>query len=192
MGVPEIRRQFARAGVQQVGVFEHLVVEVVLRVQPQRARLDAHVDVFGHQDDRALGKALGEEGHHRQDVVVAAPGGQARRQVQVDCLGLQKQFAGGLAAGGLRESDAVVDAVGAGADDLVEHAAGLTRVARHFRHALLVSIELLEGHDRHEQIVLFEAVDAGGVVHQHVGVENEQLDFGGLRRTFGDHAGSGR
>ena len=35
--VPEIGRQFAHAGVEQVGVLEHLVVEVILRLQPERA-----------------------------------------------------------------------------------------------------------------------------------------------------------
>ena len=42
------------AGVEDVRILQHLVVEIVLGGQPQRTRLDAHVDVFGHQDDLPL------------------------------------------------------------------------------------------------------------------------------------------
>jgi hypothetical protein len=55
--------------------------------------------------------------------------------------------------------DAVLDAVVVAADDLVEHAADLARVARDFGHALLVVVEFLQRHDRQEDIVLLEAVD---------------------------------
>ncbi len=75
--------------------------------------------------------------------------------------------------------DALVDLVLAAADDLVEEAARLARVARDFRHAFLVVVELLEGGHRHVDVVFLEAEQAGGIVHQHVGVEHEELDVGG-------------
>ncbi len=46
--------------------------------------------------------------------------------------------------------------------------------ARDLRHALLVVVELLERHDRQEDVVLGEAEQARRIVHQHVGVEHEE------------------
>ncbi|ENO86542.1 dehydrogenase [Thauera aminoaromatica S2] len=175
VAVPEVGGQLAGAGVQQVAVLEHLVVEVVLRGEPERTGLDAHVDVLRHQDDLAPGVLLHQEHHHREDLVVAARGRQGRRQLDVDRLGLQVQASGGLAARGALERDARGNAVFRGAYDLVEHAAGLAGVACHLAGALLVVVEFLQRHDRHVEVVLLEAVQAGRVVHQHVGVEHEEL-----------------
>jgi hypothetical protein len=44
--VPEIRREFAHSGVEEIGVLQYLVVEIVLRGEAERAGLDPHVDVF--------------------------------------------------------------------------------------------------------------------------------------------------
>jgi len=52
-----------------------------------------------------------------------------------------------------------------------------------------VLIEFFQGGDRHIDIVFFEAEQAGGVVHQHVGVQHEQLGFGD---GFSRHGGLGR
>jgi hypothetical protein len=67
--------------------------------------------------------------------------------------------------------------LGAG-DDFVQQAAGLARVARDFGHALLVGVEFFQRHHRHVDVVLLEAEEAQGVVHQHIGVEHEQLGGG--------------
>jgi hypothetical protein len=40
-------------------------------------------------------------------------------------------------------------------------------------------VEFFQRGDRHVDVVLLEAEQAGGVVHQHVGVQNEQLGLGG-------------
>jgi len=47
------------AGIQQVAVFQRLVVLVVVGGQAQSTRLDAHVDVLGHQHHFARGVAAG-------------------------------------------------------------------------------------------------------------------------------------
>ncbi|ENO78878.1 dehydrogenase [Thauera sp. 63] len=190
--VPEIGRQFARAGVQQVAVLEHLVVEVVLRGQPEGAGLDAHVDVLGHQDDFAVRVTLGQVHDDRQDLVVAACGRQGGRQRDVDRFGLQEQPPGRQAARWLLEADARVDAFERAADDLVEQATGLARVARNLGRALLVVVQFLQRHDRHEQVVLLEAEEAGRVVHQHVGVEHEELAGVLLRGLATAGRGGGR
>ena len=81
------------------------------------------------------------------------------------------------------------------ADDLVQEAAGLARIARHFRHAFLVVVELLQRHHRHVDVVLLEAEQARRIVHQHVGVQYEQLGSGaqtgdcGTWKKCGEEAG---
>src|SRR5882672_698417 len=52
--VPEVLRQRAHPGVEEVRVLQNLVVEVVFGGEPERARLDAHVDVLRHQHHLAL------------------------------------------------------------------------------------------------------------------------------------------
>ena len=94
--VPEVGRQFEDAGIEQVGVFQHLVVEVVLRLQPECSRLDAHVDVFRHQNDFALRVQALQVNHHGEDLVVGLGGGQPGRQIARDGLGLQEEAAAGL------------------------------------------------------------------------------------------------
>ena len=56
--VPEGGGEFRAARVHHVGVVEDLVVEVVLGGDPQRGRLDAHVDVFAHEHDRVPGEGF--------------------------------------------------------------------------------------------------------------------------------------
>ena len=68
--LPEVGGQFGHAGVEEVAVLQHLVVEVVLGVNVQRAGLDAHVDVFRHQHDVALGQLLLQMQADRDDLVV--------------------------------------------------------------------------------------------------------------------------
>jgi hypothetical protein len=75
----------------------------------------------------------------------------------------------------LSSGDALLDAAFHVGDHRVERAAHLARVARDLRHALLVVVEFLERDDRQEDVVLGEAEQARRVVHQHVGVEHEQL-----------------
>ena len=70
MLVPEVVGQGAGAGIEDVGILEHLVVEVVLGEQVEGTRLDAHVDVFRHQDDRALREFFLQVDNHREDLVV--------------------------------------------------------------------------------------------------------------------------
>jgi hypothetical protein len=57
----------------------------------------------------------------------------------------------------------------------VEVAADLARIARHLAHALLVVVQFLQRDHRQEDVVFLEAEQAHRVVHQHVGVQHEQL-----------------
>ncbi len=193
--VPEVRRQAPHAGVEEVGVLEHLVVEVILRRQPERARLDAHVDVFRHQHHLALRLLLLQEAHDRQDLVVVLARRQRGRQVAVDGFGLQVEPAARVLPVARLQLQALLDVFDAAAHDLVEEAARLARVARDVGEPALVGVELFERGDRQVHVVLVEAKQARRVVHQHVGIEHEKLaDFGLARGTglLGHQGGEGR
>jgi hypothetical protein len=198
--VPEVRRQLARAGIEQVGVLEHLVVEIILHRQAQGPGLDAHVDVLGHQDHLAPGIALLQVDHHADDVIVGLADRQVRGNVAVDRLGLQEKAPGDVVRLVAPEWNPFGDRPFGVADDVVEKPARLARVARDLGDAALVVVELLQRHDRQEHVVLLEPEQARRIVHQHVGVENEELGgpgFGagaagghGLARSFGFGSGT--
>src|SRR5688572_4664804 len=189
--VPEILRQRAHAGVEEVGVLEHLVVEVILGVEPQRPRLDAHVDVLRHQHHFALRLALLEGAHDGKDLVVGLARGERRGQAAVHRLGLQKQPAARLLSFPGSYQQALLYRFQIPGDDLVEEAARLARVARDVREPALVLVELLQGGDRQVDVVLVEAEEARRIVHEHVGVEHEELLHFGLARGAGVFHGGG-
>ena len=62
-----------------------------------------------------------------------------------------------------------------GGHDFIEEAAGLTGIAGHIGHALLVAVELFKRSDRQEHIVFLEPEQAARIVHQHIGVDHEEL-----------------
>jgi hypothetical protein len=111
----------------------------------------------------------------RQNLVVDLGGRQSCREVAGDRFGLQEKTAAGQFAGRSVEPDALVDGLVHAGDDLIERARHLARIAGDFRHALLVVVEFFQGHDRQEDIVFLEAVDTGRIVHQDIGVEDEEF-----------------
>ncbi len=137
---PEVVGQQHHPRVQQVLVLEDLVVEVVLGGQAERARLDAHVDVFRHQHDLALRELLLQGADHAQDLVIRLALRQAVRQLDLVELGLQEQLALRIAVAQLGQRQALVEhAIGA-AHQCVQRAAHGAGVARDFAHALLVVV----------------------------------------------------
>ena len=184
VAVPEIGRQLAHAAIEKVGVLENLIVEVILGRDPDRMRLDAHVDVLGYEDDAALRMHTLQVYYDRDDLIVGLAAGERWRQRGRDRLGLQEQPAAGRASARGLERNTARDIAAAdrhcGGNQLVEVARSLARVARNFGDAFLVVVELLEREDWQVEIVLFEAIKAGGVVHQHVGIEHKELGKGGL------------
>ncbi len=187
MAIPEVRRQRQHAGVEQVGIVERLVVLVVLGRQAQGARLDAHVDVFRHQHHLALALVLlAQRLHDTEDLVVGLALRQAGRQLVVHQLRLEEQLAVGFLVTGLVERDAGLAVErGAVGCERVQVAADLAGIARDFAHALLVVVEFLERDHRQVDVVLVEAEQRSRVVHQHVGVEHEQLRWAFVHRLAG-------
>ena len=99
--VPKIGRQNKHAVIEQLVVTQGFVVFVIFGGQPQRACLDAHIDVFRNQHHLALRVLLFKRGHHAQNLVVGlALGQRIRRQSVVLHTGLKEQVACGLAVAG--------------------------------------------------------------------------------------------
>jgi hypothetical protein len=95
--------------VQQIGIFQHLVVEVILGRNFQRTRLDAHVDVFRHQDDLPVRLLLLEERHHAENLVVDLAERQDRGDIAGDRMRLQEQPAGGGLVAVFGKRSAILD-----------------------------------------------------------------------------------
>ncbi|KFB73406.1 MAG: hypothetical protein AW09_001338 [Candidatus Accumulibacter phosphatis] len=125
----------------------------------------------------------------RQNLVVDLDRWQSRRQLAGNCFGLQEKAAAGQFAGRSMKRDAQVDGPVQAVDDLVERARHLASVAGDFRQAFLVVVEFLQGHHRQEDVVLLEAVDAGRIVHQDIGVEDEKLSGRGGSSLLGTEFG---
>ncbi|EOA05532.1 dehydrogenase [Herbaspirillum frisingense GSF30] len=207
--VPEVVRQLLDARVQQVGIFQHVVVEVVFGGQANGTRLQAHVDVLGHQHHRTLRILLVQRPDHAQDLVVGLALGQTFRQGGILQLGLEVQAALGILVAQLGERNAQVDGIlGDVGHQRIQRTRDLARIAGDFGHALLVVVQLLQRHHGQVDVVFLEAEQRGRIVHQHVGIQHEQLglaqlvshaaggrlgtDFGALGRGFrffGDSSG---
>jgi hypothetical protein len=86
-----------------------------------------------------------------QNLVVGLRGRQSRRQFAGDRFRLQEEAATGqFARRHRRERCPVRSRRPYAADDFVERARDLAGIAGDFRHALLVVVEFLQGHDRQE------------------------------------------
>ena len=181
VGFPEVGGQGERAAVEQVEVVGDLIIEVVLGRQTQRAGLDAHVDVLRHQHHLLGREHLAQGGRHRQDAVVGLAGGQRLGQRGVEHARLQEQPPGGVTVAQPVQGDALFDAAFHVGQQLVEAAADLPCMARDLAHAALVVVQLFQRDHRQEHVVLLEAEQCRRVVHQHVGVQHEQLAGGGVR-----------
>ena len=108
----------------------------------------------------------------------ALPCGRPAGSLTSSSVGLEEQLAAGLACA--RSWPAAMPSLCGVArrhvgGQRVEVAADLARVARDLGHAALVAVELLERDHRQVDVVLLEAEQRRRVVHQHVGVEHEQL-----------------
>ena len=89
--VPKIRRQLARAGVENIRILQHLVIEIVFRFDTNRAGLDAQIDVLGDQDNFAARHLSLEETHDANDPIV----GQALGALTgVDVTGVARSLSG--------------------------------------------------------------------------------------------------
>ena len=68
--LPEVSGQLLHAGVEEVGILQYFVVEIVFGSNLKRARFDAHVDVFGDECDDPFRLFLLQMQTHRDDFVV--------------------------------------------------------------------------------------------------------------------------
>ena len=68
--LPEVSGQLLHAGVEEVGILQYFVVEIVFGSDLKCARFDAHVDVFGDQRDDPFRLFFLQMQTHRDDFVV--------------------------------------------------------------------------------------------------------------------------
>ncbi len=178
MLVPEIVRQLHDARVQQIGIFQHMIVEVLFGRQAHRTRLDAHVDVFRDQHDGAPRILQFQRTHYTEDLVIGFAERQSFRQADVLQFGLEEQAAARILVAQFGQGYALVDCmIFDAADQSVQRTRYLAGIARDFRHAFLVVVQFLQGHHRQVDIVLLETEQRRRIMHQHIGVEYKQLGY---------------
>ena len=179
--LPEIRRQRGHAGEQQVGVLDRAVVVVILRVDAEDRRLDAQVDVLGHERDARAGQLdLQRERIAEQGVVDAVAvagervGKSGGKPPGLEVEPARRRLLAVVPRAPGRQLEPLVDlCLGGVRHQLVEEPADLAHVPRRFREAFLARVELLEHAHRQVDVVFLEAEHGRRVVHQDVGVEHE-------------------
>ena len=159
----------------------NLVVEIVLRLEPDRPGLELHVHVLGDKDRGRRELLLHKEGRRDDAVVLLGEVGQDRLQ----------PVHGGRPPAWLREVGIDDDRERAAirqlhtlmhgprvGQQLLENPVDATGVAPALRGLLtLDGIKLFENLDRDGQVVLLELVDRLGIVKEDVRVQNEGLYF---------------
>ena len=180
--LPEVRRQRLDAAVQEIGVLDGLVAEVVLGMHADDRGLDPQVDVLRDERDPGVRPLQLERERLAENRIVRASPRQLR-QAGRQGAGLEVKPAAGrtlavVAAAGRWQGHALVDGrLRHSLDQLVKEAADLADIAGSLRYALLAGIQFLEDDHRYVDVVFLEAEDRRRVVHQHVGVEHEQGAF---------------
>ncbi|MCY1532715.1 hypothetical protein D9M68_680010 [compost metagenome] len=171
--VPERARHVVVATGQQGDVIHQLVGVVVLRVDPAGPRLQAHVDVLGHQHHGHARLAALQLHQLVDDLVVV----EVFRQPGDGGCALAHEDREKTAGAALLSLDgyAVLHFLGGGAaEDLVDVTDGLPAFGS---DALLAGLELVQflqhGH-RNGHVVFLEVEQGVGIVNQDVGVERVQ------------------
>ena len=183
VALPEILGQRTGAGIQHAEIVERAIVFVVLGCNTRNRALDAQIDVLGHEHHRYLGLRFAQRQDRAENMVIRNH--RAEPLAGVETLGLEAQLAdavGGaqLQAFGLRQGEARCDLVAAvGLDQFIDEATDLTRIATGFGRAFLGVVQFFDDLHRQKDVVFFEFEQGGGVVHQHIGVEDvDALAFG--------------
>jgi len=116
-----------------------------------------------------------------QDMVVEVAARQRFREIEVQGYGLEEQAPLGLdhlgfvSLGKGHDGQSSVDFLLVGtAHESIEKTADLGHIPRHFRHPFFALVEFLDHRHGQINIVLVEMEQGGGIVHQHVGIEDEE------------------
>jgi len=186
------------AGDVHVGDFAgfDFVMEVVFAADADGTGFELHVEVFGDEGDVVADLVFEPEGAGEDAVIHFVEAWEDAAELH---------DAGGFGgAGGVVDDDADgatargFDATGDGAvsgEDFHEGAVDFAGVGAAFGHFVFEFVEFAEDVDGDADVVFGEAVDAGGVVEEDVGVEDEGADAdafwgggGGLGAFFGSRS----
>jgi len=164
---------------QQRDVIDQLVGVVVLGVDTAGARLQAHVDVLGHQHHGQAGVARLQLHQLVDDLVVVEvfrqPGHRRRTFAHED----GKTPAGAALAA--LDGYPVLDVLGLRpGENLIDQADGLATFGGDAVLAGLQFVEFLQHRHRDGDVVFFEVEQGVGIVNQDVGVESVEGWSGGL------------
>jgi len=153
-------------------------MEVIFAVDAHGAGFELHVEVFGDEDDGVAALFPQPEGAGEDAMIhFFLAGKDPLKLLQaaqfIGLLGIVDDDAEVAAAG---RADAVGDGgVGRG-EDFHEGAMDFAGIGATFGHLDFEAVQFAEDIDRNADPMLGKAVDAGGVVKEDVGVEDE--DFG--------------
>ena len=144
----------------------------------QNCGLDPQIDVLGHQGNLAARMILLQGQGHAEDIVIRGIAGQRNHRTEPGRAGLKIQsaphcrFAVWISRAGQRQTLLNLVLAGAG-DQIVQKAASLPNIARHFRNAFLGAVQLFQHLHRQVNIVFLKAEQRSRIVHQHIGVEDK-------------------
>ena len=176
--LPEIRRQLEHPRVEQIRVFDGLVAVIVFGLHTDDGGLDAQVDVLRDQRDARLRVLALQRQRLTENCVIRSVARQGIGQSAAQNARLEEQSSGRALLVSVhlrsRQRQAFVDLHLAGVfHELIEESTDLPHVASSFGQTFLTGVQLLEHDHGNEDVVLIETKDGGGIVHEHVGVENE-------------------
>ena len=174
-GVPEGVGEFPVALGQKINVIEQLVVVVVLSFDAEAPCLEAHVNVFRHQDNVPGLVAVLESSQGVDDLVVVQMLWQ-RMVATVTGAHQDRKSAQGFGLLATHDGNTFLDHLRAGiAQQLIDVADGLTAVSGHGLLAGFEAVEFFEDRHRDDDIVFFKVEEGVRVVDQDVGVEDVHL-----------------
>src|SRR5699024_10734177 len=156
---PEVVGQGHDTVVEQVRIINDMVAEVVFGVQAQSTGLEAHVDVFGDQNDGAVRKDILHGVNDFKDDVVGLAHGQPEGKIGLErpCLEVKLATGSGIARGVQSQSPGQI---GIGSTcQTIQKAADLPGVSRHFGQALFLVVQFFKDHHGQEDVVFLKLED---------------------------------
>ncbi|MNF74684.1 hypothetical protein D3C84_567230 [compost metagenome] len=174
---------------QQRHIVDQLVGVVVLRIDPAGARLQAHVDVLGHQHHGHVRAPCFQLDQLIDDLVVVEvlrQPGDGRGTFSHE--NREKTTRPALLA---LDRDTMLHFLGRGAtEDLIDQANGLPALGSDALLAGFQLVQLLQNGHRDGDVVFLEIQQRVGIVDQHIGVEGVEGWSGGLEASVVIHTRS--
>lgn len=178
MLVPEIFRQFHDTRVSLIYRLEHLVTGVVLSNQSESFGLGTHTDILRHKNHWTSKKTFLKAQCDRQYLVIVLPSRKPFRQFKTDILGLQEKTPACQPIRGTGQRDSLIQRHSRGlcsVENLTQQTHSLTRTPSDPGLALLMVIEFFQNDNGNEDVVITKTIETHRIMHQDVGIQDEQF-----------------